>query len=98
MYNVSKSFSLRLGSYLNMNTVVSLVYRSGNIRVCTFFSLFRMIESVPNAVIVNESSVSFNAIVGLSGLMVYIVQYIIGRPANEQSFSSEQALCKLTTN
>ena len=59
-------------------------------------SLFRMIESVPNAVIVNESSVSFNAIVGLSGLMVYIVQYIIGRPANEQSFSSEQALCKLT--
>ena len=96
MYNVSKSFSLRLGAYLNMNTVVSLVYRSGNIRVCTFFSLFRMIEPVSNAVIVNESSVSFNAIVGLSGLMVYIVQYIIGRPANEQSFSSEQALCKLT--
>ena len=27
---------------------------------------------------------------------LYIVQYIIGRPANEQSFSSEQALCKLT--
>ena len=26
---------------------------------------------------------------GLSGSMVYIVQYIIGRPANEQSFSSE---------
>ncbi len=25
----------------------------------------------------------------------YIVQYIIGRPANEQSFSSEHALCKL---
>ena len=72
-----------------MNTVESLVYRSGSINVCTFFSLFRMIESVPNAVIVNESSVSFSAILGLSGSMVYIVQYIIGRPANEQSFSSE---------
>ena len=93
IYHITRRSLLpRLGSYLNMNTVVSLVYRSGNIRVCTFFSLFRMIESVPNAVIVNESSVSFNAIVGLSGLMVYIVQYIIGRPANEQSFSSEQAL------
>lgn len=75
-----------------MNTVESLVYRSGSISVCTFFSLLRMIESVPNAVMVSESSVSFRRTSGKSGLMVYRVQYIIGRPDSEQSFSSEHEL------
>lgn len=50
-----------------------------------------MIESVPNAVIVNESSVSFTLSSVISS-RVYNVQYIIGRPANEQSFSSEHEL------
>ena len=51
---------------------------------------FRIIESVPNAVIVNESSVSFAITFGTRVLSMDLnVQYIIGRPANEQSFSSE---------
>lgn len=56
-----------------------------------FFWLLRMIESVPNAVIVNESSVSFTLRSVISSI-VYNVQYIMGRPASEQSFSSEHEL------
>lgn len=70
-----------------MNTVVSLVYLSGNISLFTFFSLLRMIESVPRAVMVSESSVSLIALSVISS-MVRRVQYIIGRPDKEQSFSS----------
>lgn len=52
-----------------------------------------MIESVPNAMIVSESSVSLNALVGSKLLSIVLnVQYIIGRPASEQSFSSEHEL------
>lgn len=56
-----------------------------------FFWLLRMIESVPGAVIVNESSVSFTLRSVISSI-VYNVQYIMGRPASEQSFSSEHEL------
>ena len=45
-----------------------------------------MIESVPNAVIVNASRVSFTLRSVISSI-VYNVQYIMGRPASEQSLS-----------
>ena len=56
-----KSFRFNLGITAGFLIIMS---------VCTFFSLLRMMESVPKAVTVNESSVSFNTRSGLRLLSI----------------------------